>query len=71
MGGVIHHSRRRYVLGGNMQYIEVKSSEIPLDLLFVADPCEANIASYLSYSWCFAALDNGRILAACTVKPQT
>lgn len=54
-----------------MQYIEVKSSEIPLDLLFEADPCEANIASYLSDSWCFAALDNGRILAACTVKPQT
>lgn len=54
-----------------MQYLEVKSSEIPLDLLLEADPSEANIASYLSDSWCFAALDNGRVLAACIVKPQT
>lgn len=54
-----------------MQYLEVKSSEIPLDLLLEADPSEANIASYLSDSWCFASLDNGRVLAACIVKPQT
>ncbi|EOG7766883.1 GNAT family N-acetyltransferase, partial [Vibrio parahaemolyticus] len=54
-----------------MQYIEVKSSEIPLDLLLEADPSEANIASYLSDSWCFAASDNGQILAACIVKAET
>ncbi|MBE5150956.1 GNAT family N-acetyltransferase, partial [Vibrio parahaemolyticus] len=34
-----------------MQYIEVKSSDIPLDLLLEADPSEVNIASYLSDSW--------------------
>ncbi len=54
-----------------MQYIEVKSSQIPLDLLLEADPSEASISSYLSDSWCFAALDNGCVLAACIVKPQT
>ncbi|MCG9574499.1 GNAT family N-acetyltransferase, partial [Vibrio diabolicus] len=54
-----------------MQYIEVKSSQIPLDLLLEADPSEASISSYLFDSWCFAALDNGRVLAACIVKPQT
>lgn len=54
-----------------MQYTEVKSSQIPLDLLLEADPSEASISSYLSESWCFAALDNGRILAACIVKPHT
>ncbi|MBE4186938.1 GNAT family N-acetyltransferase [Vibrio parahaemolyticus] len=53
-----------------MQYIEVRSSQIPLDLLLEADPSEASISSYLSDSWCFAALDNGRVLAACIVKPQ-
>ncbi|MGO1296352.1 MAG: GNAT family N-acetyltransferase, partial [Vibrio sp.] len=37
-----------------MRYVEVKSSEIPLNLLLEADPSEVNIASYLSDSWCFA-----------------
>ncbi len=54
-----------------MQYIEVKSSDIPLDLLLEADPSEVNIASYLSDSWCFAASNHGQILAACIVKVQT
>ncbi|EJA3105406.1 GNAT family N-acetyltransferase [Vibrio vulnificus] len=54
-----------------MQYIEVKSSDIPLDLLLEADPSEVNIASYLSDSWCFAASAHGQILAACIVKAQT
>ncbi|NAX36334.1 GNAT family N-acetyltransferase [Vibrio sp. V27_P1S3P104] len=54
-----------------MQYIEVKSSDIPLDLLLEADPSETNIASYLSESWCFAALENGCVLGACIVKRQT
>jgi len=68
---VAHYLTRRYVLGGKMQYIEVKSNEIPLDLLLEADLSEANIASYLSDSWCFAALDSGQILAACIVKAET
>ncbi|KHT47615.1 GNAT family N-acetyltransferase [Vibrio sinaloensis] len=54
-----------------MQYIEVESSQIPIDLLLEADPSETSVSSYLSDSWCFAALDNGRALAACIVKPQT
>ncbi|MEK2017122.1 GNAT family N-acetyltransferase, partial [Vibrio parahaemolyticus] len=29
-----------------MQFIEVKSSQIPLDLLFEADPSETSISSY-------------------------
>ncbi|MBE3718786.1 GNAT family N-acetyltransferase, partial [Vibrio parahaemolyticus] len=34
-----------------MQFIEVKSSQIPLDLLLEADPSEASVSSYLSESW--------------------
>lgn len=54
-----------------MQYIEVKSSQIPLALLLEADPSEVSIATYLADSWCFAALNNERIVAACIVKPHT
>lgn len=54
-----------------MQYTEVKNSQVPLELLLEADPSEASISSYLSDSWCFAALTNGRIISACAVKPQT
>ncbi|MFM2589735.1 GNAT family N-acetyltransferase [Vibrio sp. TBV020] len=54
-----------------MQYIEVNSNEIPLDLLLEADPSEVSIASYLSDSWCFAGLDHKRVLAACVVKSKT
>ncbi|MEK1998589.1 hypothetical protein WOC07_23025, partial [Vibrio parahaemolyticus] len=43
---VAHPLTGRYVLGGKMQYIEVKSSQIPLDLLLEADPSEASISSY-------------------------
>lgn len=52
-----------------MEYIEVKSSEVPMCLLLEADPSEASILSYLSDSWCFVALDNGKVLAVCAVKP--
>lgn len=51
-----------------MEYIEVKSSKIPLELLLEADPSQVSIYSYLSDSWCFAALDDGPIIAACIVK---
>ena len=51
------------------QSIEIKSSQIPLDLLLEADPSEASISSYLSDSWCFAALDNESVIAVCVVKP--
>lgn len=38
-------------------------------LLLEADPSEQSIATYLSDSWCFVALDNERIVAVCAVKP--
>jgi N-acetylglutamate synthase-like GNAT family acetyltransferase len=53
-----------------MEFIEVDSNQVSLDLLLEADPSEESISSYLSDSWCYAALDNGRILAACVVKAQ-
>lgn len=53
-----------------MEFIEVDSNQVSLDLLLEADPSEESISSYLSDSWCFAALDNGRILAACVVEVQ-
>lgn len=53
-----------------MEYNEVKSSEIPIDLLLEADPSEASITTYLSDSWCFTASDKGQILGVCAVKSQ-
>ncbi|HHE1217370.1 TPA: GNAT family N-acetyltransferase [Vibrio parahaemolyticus] len=53
-----------------MQYIEVNSSKVPLDLLLEADPSEASISSYLLGAWSFVALDSDRTVAACIVKPQ-
>lgn len=52
-----------------MDYIEINRRAIPLDLLLEADPSETSIASYLPDSWCFAALENDKIVAACVVKP--
>ncbi len=52
-----------------MEYIEVKSSEIQLELLLEADPSEASISSYLPNSWCFVASENKQVLGACIVKP--
>ncbi|HHF2902123.1 TPA: GNAT family N-acetyltransferase [Vibrio alginolyticus] len=54
-----------------MEYIEVKSSEIPLELLLEADPSEANISSYLSDSWCFSASECTQMLGVCVVKPMS
>ncbi|EAR10585.1 GNAT family N-acetyltransferase [Reinekea blandensis] len=51
-----------------MQYIEIKSSLVPLDLLLEADPSEASISKYLTDSWCFAAMASERVVAACLVK---
>lgn len=54
-----------------MKYIEVKSCEIPLDLLLEADPCKTSISSYLLDSWGFIALKNESILGACVVKRKS
>ncbi|MDO6684569.1 GNAT family N-acetyltransferase [Agarivorans sp. 3_MG-2023] len=56
--------------GRKMVYLEIDSSQIPLDLLLEADPSEASISSYLSDSWCFTALDKGQAFGVCVVKPQ-
>ncbi|WP_066018288.1 GNAT family N-acetyltransferase [Endozoicomonas atrinae] len=47
---------------------EARPEDVPLELLLEADPCEANITSYLSDGWCFVAREQGRIIAACIVK---
>ncbi|MBQ4836594.1 GNAT family N-acetyltransferase [Pseudoalteromonas luteoviolacea] len=53
-----------------MEYLEIKSNEIPIELLLEADPSKENILTYLSGSWCFVVTTRGKILAACIVKPQ-
>tara|TARA_Y100001956_G_scaffold80323_1_gene95295 strand:+ start:5948 stop:6418 length:471 start_codon:yes stop_codon:yes gene_type:complete len=52
-----------------MKLVEVKSTAIPFSLLLEADPSETSISSYLSGSWCFAALEGDKVVGACIVKP--
>ncbi len=54
-----------------MQYTEVKSTQIPLELLLEADPSKESITSYLCDAWCYAALDDDHLVAACIVAPRT
>ena len=51
-----------------MEYSEVESTEIPIQLLLEADPSEPSIRSYLADSWCYAAKNNGQIVGACIAK---
>lgn len=51
-----------------MEYLEVESTEIPIQLLLEADPSEQSIRSYLSDSWCYVAKNNGQIVGACIAK---
>jgi N-acetylglutamate synthase-like GNAT family acetyltransferase len=51
-----------------MEYSEVESTEIPIQLLLEADPSEQSIRSYLNDSWCFVAKNDGQIVGACIVK---
>ncbi|MCG7550527.1 N-acetyltransferase [Pseudoalteromonas sp. Of7M-16] len=53
-----------------MEYLEVNSHAIPIELLLEADPSKESILNYLSGSWCFVATTRGKILAACIVKAQ-
>ncbi|WCP69825.1 GNAT family N-acetyltransferase [Vibrio tubiashii] len=52
-----------------MIFKETLPTKVPMDLLLEADPSEKSIATYLSESWCFVALKNKRMVAACVVKP--
>ncbi len=51
-----------------MVFEEVNPDDVPVELLLEADPSEANIQSYLSGGWCFAAREQGRVVGACIVK---
>lgn len=52
-----------------MQIAEITTSEVPMELLLLADPSEEAIKSYLHQSRCFAAYDKGAIVGACVIKP--
>ena len=47
---------------------EVPASEVPMDLLLLADPSVEKINGYLSVSRCFAAYSKGAMAGACVVK---
>lgn len=51
-----------------MQFENVRSDEVPLELLLEADPSEASILSYLGDGWCYIAREHERIVGACIVK---
>ncbi|KZN49876.1 GNAT family N-acetyltransferase [Pseudoalteromonas luteoviolacea] len=51
-----------------MEYKEVKSSDVPIELLLEADPSKDNILSYLQDAWCFVAVDAQQIVGACVVS---
>ncbi|MBQ4879976.1 GNAT family N-acetyltransferase [Pseudoalteromonas luteoviolacea] len=51
-----------------MEYKEVKSSDVPIELLLEADPSKDNILSYLQDAWCFVAVDVQQIVGACVVS---
>jgi ribosomal protein S18 acetylase RimI-like enzyme len=48
---------------------EISPSQIPLDLLLLADPFEKRIRRYLPVSRCFAARLDGKVVGACVVMP--
>lgn len=52
-----------------MRIDEVPPSEIPMDLLLLADPSEKAIKAYLNQSRCFVAYANGVVVGACVFKP--
>ncbi|UTD56580.1 GNAT family N-acetyltransferase [Halomonas sp. MS1] len=52
-----------------MQIAEITPSEVPMELLLLADPSEEAIKRYLYQSRCFTAYDKGAIVGACVIKP--
>ena len=51
-----------------MRINEVPPSEVPIDLLLLADPSEVAIKEYLYQSRCFLAYSKDAIVGACIVK---
>lgn len=52
-----------------MQIAEITPSEVPMELLLLADPCEEAIKSYLYQSRCFIASAKGSVVGVCVIKP--
>lgn len=52
-----------------MRINEVPPSEVPRDLLLLADPSEDAIKKYLSHSRCFLACVEDTIAGVCVIKP--
>ncbi len=52
-----------------MEYSEVASTDVPLEILLEADPSEQSIASYLNDSWCYAAWKSDEVVGVCVAKP--
>lgn len=48
---------------------EAPATDVPMDLLLLADPSEDKVHAYLSRSKCFVASCNGTVLGACVVQP--
>jgi ribosomal protein S18 acetylase RimI-like enzyme len=48
---------------------EISPADAPLDLLLLADPCEAKVTAYLPRSRCFAAYAGTSPVAVCAVMP--
>lgn len=51
-----------------MNFKKIQSKEIPIKLLLLADPSEANIKSYLDGAQCFVAYEGDMILGVAVTK---
>lgn len=48
---------------------EISATDMPMELLLLADPSEQKVRAYLSASKCFIASSNDRVVGACVVQP--
>lgn len=53
----------------SLRIIEASPSEVPMDLLLLADPSRDAIKAYLSQSRCFLAYSKDTVAGVCVVKP--
>jgi len=54
-----------------IHYKEISADDIPLDLLLIADPSQANIAEYLQDAVCFGAYLKNELVCACVLNLNT
>lgn len=52
----------------SLQVREIPATDVPMDLLLLADPSDDKVETYLSGSKCFAASSNGMLIGACVVQ---